>query len=217
MAVLSPVSAKEALYLTNGFRLEADSHTQTGQVLVLHMGQGTLELSAAEIARIEDLGDDTPPASRPEAVTHRQPQDLVSDAAVSEGLPPEFVRSVARIESGFRPDAVSPKGALGLMQLMPGTAAHLGVQATQPEQNAQGGAEYLRELLLLYHGNAALALAAYNAGPGAVARFGGVPPYAETRRYIEKVLREYARQQKARWSGAKTPSVARAAQQSIGQ
>jgi soluble lytic murein transglycosylase-like protein len=108
---------------------------------------------------------------------------------------PDLVRSVAKVESGLRQTAVSPKGAVGLMQLMPGTAATLGISASSPQGNAVGGARYLRQLLLQYHGDAALALAAYNAGPGSVARYGGVPPYSETRRYVVKVLEEYAREQ----------------------
>ena len=82
------------------------------------------------------------------------------------------------------------------MQLMPATATELGVKVNFADDNARGGAKYLRNLLLRYRGDAVLALAAYNAGPGAVAKFGGVPPYAETRRYVESVLREFARQQK---------------------
>ncbi len=82
------------------------------------------------------------------------------------------------------------------MQLMPETAADLGINAQLDTENANGGAKYLRALLLKYRGDSALALAAYNAGPGAVARFGGIPPYEETRRYVVKVLREYAREQK---------------------
>ncbi len=97
----------------------------------------------------------------------------------------------------MQPAAISPKGAIGLMQLMPATAADLKVAADDPADNARGGARYLRDLLIRYHNDAALALAAYNAGPGAVAKFGGVPPYPETRQYIARVLREYARQQAA--------------------
>ena len=82
------------------------------------------------------------------------------------------------------------------MQLMPGTAAHLRVKANCASENAEGGARYLRNLLLQYRGNAVLALSAYNAGPAAVARFGGVPPYPETRQYVERVLREFGRLQK---------------------
>ena len=118
-------------------------------------------------------------------------------AALQEGLEPEFVRSVARIESNLRQDAVSNKGAVGLMQLMPGTAAILGVDAHKAADNILGGAKFLRELLLKYDGDAALALAAYNAGPGAVQKYKGVPPYMETHRYIIRVLQEYKKLQDA--------------------
>jgi len=198
LAFLCPCFGKEVFYLSNGFHLEADSHTQDGQTLVLHMGQGTVQLGADEVLRVEHVPDPPAPPPAPAACANNKlPEELVFDAAVAQGLPPEFVKSVARIESGLREDAVSPKGARGLMQLMPGTAADLGVEPRRANENAAGGARYLRELLLAYHGDAALALAAYNAGPGAVSKFRGVPPYAETRRYIVRVLREYAREQ--RW------------------
>ncbi len=99
-----------------------------------------------------------------------------------------------RAESGFEPAAVSPKGALGLMQLMPETARQLGVDPADPRQNAAGGAQYLRELLAKYESDpnqVLLALAAYNAGPGAVERYRGVPPWRETREYILRVLRNW--------------------------
>jgi soluble lytic murein transglycosylase-like protein len=116
---------------------------------------------------------------------------------VNNGLRPEFVRSVAAVESAFREKAVSPKGAIGLMQLMPGTARDLGVNPHDAAENAHGGAKYLKELLLRYK-NAAdpvrLALAAYNAGPGAVDRYGTIPPYRETQQYVERVLRRYLKE-----------------------
>jgi soluble lytic murein transglycosylase-like protein len=103
------------------------------------------------------------------------------------------------VESGFQPDAVSHKGAQGLMQLMPGTARELGVtDALDPAQNLDGGTRYLRMLIAQYGGDLGKALAAYNAGPGAVKRHGGIPPYRETHHYIDKVLRERARAAKAR-------------------
>jgi len=100
------------------------------------------------------------------------------------------VKAVAAVESGFNPAAVSAAGALGLMQLMPATAKSLGVSnLLDPVQSEEGAARYLRHLLDQFHGNLTLALAAYNAGPGAVSRFGGVPPYAETRAYVSRVLK----------------------------
>ena len=188
---------KELIYLTTGFELEAKSHATEDQILVVNTADGTMELPASVVARIEQLPDDPEPP-RPDtlSLSTRSPEELLTTAATAQGLPPEFVRSVARMESGLNQEAVSPKGALGLMQLMPGTAAELGVKPTCAEENARGGAKYLRDLLLRYHGDAVLALAAYNAGPGAVTKFRGVPPYFETRRYVERVLGEFAREQK---------------------
>ena len=105
--------------------------------------------------------------------------------------------AVVSVESGFRPQAVSPKGAQGLMQLMPKTASSLGVaDAFDPAQNLDGGARHLGQLLTLYGGDLTRALAAYNAGEGAVDRHRGVPPYRETRAYVKKVLERYRGQKK---------------------
>jgi soluble lytic murein transglycosylase-like protein len=195
-----PSFGKEFVYLASGFRLEVQSHTEANQTLLLRMATGTMELPAAAVARIESVADDSDHAATSPSSVPKDSVEYLKDAATAQGLPPELVQSVAQIESGLRQQALSSKGALGLMQLMPATAADLGVKADRAEDNAQGGARYLRNLLLHYRGDAVLALAAYNAGPGAVARFGGVPPYAETRRYVERVLREFARQQKLRAS-----------------
>ncbi|HEY7211683.1 MAG TPA: lytic transglycosylase domain-containing protein [Bryobacteraceae bacterium] len=190
-----PGFASELVCLKTGFCLHADSHTQKGANLRLQVGSGSIEIPPADIAGI--TSEPSSPANRPEpvkaSVANTDPRLLLAEAAEAEGIDADFVRSVARVESGFRPDAVSSKGALGLMQLMPGTAKELAVDPMQARENALGGAKYLRALLLRYHYNSALALAAYNAGPGAVARFGGVPPYAETRNYVLKVTREYDR------------------------
>lgn len=168
-------------------------------MLVFRMGSGSLELPASDVARIQTIPEEQPEAAKSASSpdTQQTAADLLRRAARAEGLPEDLVRSVARLESGFRQDAVSRRGAVGLMQLMPGTAADLGVDPKSAAENAEGGAKYLRALLLQYHGDSALALAAYNAGPGAVARFGGIPPYEETRRYVTSVLKEYARQHKA--------------------
>jgi soluble lytic murein transglycosylase-like protein len=121
-------------------------------------------------------------------VTERY-EDLVLAHSSANGLRPELVRAVIQVESGFNPRARSPKGAMGLMQLMPATARTLGVQnAWDPDDNIRGGTKYLRMLLDRYQGDERLALAAYNAGSGAVDRYGGtVPPYRETRDYVRKV------------------------------
>jgi soluble lytic murein transglycosylase-like protein len=113
----------------------------------------------------------------------------ISAAAARNGVDPALLTGLIRAESGFDPSATSPAGAQGLTQLMPGTAASLGVtDPLDPAQSIEGGARYLRQQLDRFGGDASKALAAYNAGPGAVERFGGVPPYAETQAYVRKVL-----------------------------
>jgi soluble lytic murein transglycosylase-like protein len=132
---------------------------------------------------------------------------LAIAAAQRHGLDPNLVLAVVGVESGFQPDAVSHKGARGLMQLMPGTARDMGVtDVFDPAQNLDGGTRYLRMLVALYGGDLGRALAAYNAGPGAVKRHGGVPPYRETHHYINRVLKRY---QTARRAKAQAPTPAR--------
>ena len=115
-------------------------------------------------------------------------RETIATAAGKYGVDPALVRAVIHAESAFRPDAVSKKGAQGLMQLMPGTATELGVvDAMSPEENIHGGVRYLASLLEKTGGNTTLATAAYNAGPGAVARFNGIPPYEETETYVRRV------------------------------
>jgi soluble lytic murein transglycosylase-like protein len=186
-------SGLELVHLKNGFTLDADSHTTDGDSVVLQVGTGTLTLTQSEIENFESVPQ--PPAP-PQVKRQEEPDPVkvLAEAAQAYGVDPAFVQSVARIESGLRQRAISPKGAVGLMQLMPATAAELRVDASEAGANASGGARYLRELLLRYKGDSVLALAAYNAGPGAVQRYKGAPPYEETRRYILKVLQEYKRQ-----------------------
>jgi soluble lytic murein transglycosylase-like protein len=117
--------------------------------------------------------------------------DLIDETARDYRLPPALVKAVIAAESAFDPDAISRKGAQGLMQLMPQTAASLGVDdPLEPASNVRGGAGYLRSMIDRY-GDLSRALAAYNAGPSAVDRYGGVPPYRETRDYVDRVLTYY--------------------------
>lgn len=127
----------------------------------------------------------------PHALNAAQIQSLVSGASASNGVPPGLIRAVIMAESAGDPSAVSVAGAQGLMQLMPGTAASCRANAFDPTENVQCGSGYLKSLLDRYHGNVALSVAAYNAGPGAVDKYHGVPPYAETRAYVARVLSAY--------------------------
>lgn len=118
--------------------------------------------------------------------------DIISKISAKHGVNEKLVRALIRQESGFNPNAVSKVGAAGLMQLMPKTAAGLGVKDVKdPVQNVDGGVRYLKSMMKKYNGNIILALAAYNAGPGAVDKYGGVPPYKETQNYVKNILANY--------------------------
>ena len=124
------------------------------------------------------------PAAAPPAAVHA----AITSAASRQLLNRDLLEAVAWRESGFRQTAVSPKGAVGVMQIMPGTAQAMGVDRYDLHQNIEGGAAYLRQMLSRYGGNLNLALAAYNAGPGAVDRYGGVPPFRETQAYVGAIV-----------------------------
>ena len=115
-------------------------------------------------------------------------ENIFAAASKEYGVPVYLLKAVAKAESSFNSDSVSQSGAMGVMQLMPETAAELGVEdAFDPEENIMGGANYLSQKLVEYNGNVELALAAYNAGSGNVAKYGGVPPFEETQNYVKKV------------------------------
>ncbi len=132
----------------------------------------------------------SPPVSAPcDPLDEAAVNPLIQKAATAQELQPELVRAVIERESGFRPCAVSPKGAQGLMQLMPDTATRFGVDDPfDPAQNVATGAKYLKQLLDRFNGDVSLALSAYNAGPAAVEQAGGIPNFAETREYVKAIL-----------------------------
>ncbi len=198
---VSPLFGGEYVVFSSGLRLHAERHEQNEGVIRLFRSGGVIEVPATLVAGFEQEETvPTPPApvsqpavtaSDPQPPSHQDPRALVREAARRSGLPAEFVESVAQIESGFRPDAVSPKGAIGVMQLMPGTARMMGADPSDTAQNIDAGTRLLRELLLKYDGDVVKALAAYNAGEGAVDRYQGLPPYNETRWYVKKVIDAY--------------------------
>ncbi len=202
-----PSLAGEFVLLKSGARLRADRHHVDGQSVRLFTTGGEIALEASQVAGYE-VDDYVPPpapepapaiaaAPAPVAKAPLTPHELVDAAALKYGLPSAIVRSVVKAESGFQPHVVSPKGAIGLMQLMPGTAASLGADPKDPAQNVDAGTRYLRDLLVKYQEDPyqlRRALAAYNAGPGAVDKYNGVPPYAETQNYVRKVILDYQKQ-----------------------
>lgn len=189
---IAPLAAGEYVVLAGGFQIRADRIERSGQVLHLMTAGGVIELSADDVTRIE-VEDSTEPPPAPEAAAEpdRRPttRELLEEAAERYGVPKEILQGVAAVESGGDPSAVSPKGAVGIMQLMPATAAELRADPRDPEQNVDAGARYLRDLLLRYDGGLHRSFAAYNAGPGAVDKYRGVPPYPETQTYVEKVMK----------------------------
>jgi hypothetical protein len=140
--------------------------------------------------------DGPPPAAATEL------NEAVNRIAAQHSLPPQLIHSVIKVESNYNARALSPKGAQGLMQLIPATARRFGVaDSFNPMENIQGGAKYLKYLLDLFNNDYALALAAYNAGEGAVARYGGVPPYQETQNYLHLVADQLKKLHAAEVSG----------------
>lgn len=192
--------AGEFAVFASGSRLHVDGHQLAGSQVRLYSGAGYTELDASAIVAFEPDGVAAPePAlqgepQKPDAIAPIAPRQLADAAADKYGLPRQLVRSVMAAESGFDPRALSAKGAVGLMQLMPLTAQNLGVDPKDPAQNVDAGARYLRDLLLKYDGQLWHALAAYNAGPEALEKYHNqIPPYRETIRYIERIDRDLKR------------------------
>jgi hypothetical protein len=213
-----PCLASEVAVLKNGFNITHVRRATLGKVTRLYVsvdGTNYVDIPTEEIDHYEEGWDlpasDGPPLAKnakdgtPSGISTGFPlrpkadlNDVVNSASDRYRLDPDLVNSVIKAESGFNVKAVSPKGARGLMQLMPGTAAELGVpNAFDPEANVDGGARYLRELLERYNFDLVKALAAYNAGPQRVEQFGGVPPYYETRAYVARIVRDFNKKKTA--------------------
>lgn len=208
----------ERVTLTNGYDLICDHRapagTPLGSRVRLYMdagGKNFIEVAPVQIASSEFVKLPQLPSaekSEPKAdakLTPAELHQLLASAGQKHDLNADLLASVVREESAGHPRAVSHAGAEGLMQLMPGTAAKLGVNdAFAPKENIRGGTAYLDGLLKRYHENLALALAAYNAGPAAVDRWHGIPPYRETRLYVARVIHEFNRRVAARRAHALT-------------
>jgi hypothetical protein len=225
VCLLPAARAAELVTLRNGFQMQCDHHAAAGDHVRLYLTAGEdnyIDLQPSEIAAVDHVPDPIPaspsdpplasaqPASTvppadpaPETVlTSADLAQMLAKAGQRHNVDVDLLASVVKEESGGNPRAVSPAGARGLMQLMPATAATLGVQDSfQPQQNVSGGSAYLDALLTRYNNNLALALAAYNAGPEAVDRYHGIPPYPETRVYVARVIHEFNRRVLARRSG----------------
>jgi soluble lytic murein transglycosylase-like protein len=213
MAVVCPFAcAMERVTLKNGFELDCVRREVVGDKVRLYLvGKGSasaedssyLEVAADSVVRVETVTEAPEPVATVKmpspvtittAFTKEEMHEMLAHAGVKHNIDEDLLASVVRAESGGQVRAVSRTGARGLMQLMPGTASAMGVDdAFKPEENISGGTAYLDSLLTRYHDNVALALAAYNAGPGAVDKYHGVPPYRETREYVARVIREFNR------------------------
>lgn len=182
---------RKILVLNSGQRIIYDDISREGPTLFVRTGGQSVMIDASEVA----------PAPAPEVPKGPMAMNVPGPAARLIGpyagkhdLRPELIQAVMEVESGYKVNARSRVGAIGLMQLMPQTAKHLKVNPHDPEQNVEGGARLLDTLVKRYEARRnglALALAAYNAGPGAVDRFGGIPPFKETRHYVTKVIRRF--------------------------
>lgn len=198
-----PCPAADSAVLRNGFSIRHERRQVIGTITRLYVDGNDsdfVDVPTEEIDHFEALPlapENNEPAFQlqPSAQSAQQPPDLNEVVRAASGtyrLDPDLVNSVIRAESGFNVRALSPKGAQGLMQLMPQTASELGVQnAFDPQANVEGGTRYLRELLERYDFDLIKALAAYNAGPERVEQYGGVPPYYETKAYVARIVRDF--------------------------
>ena len=192
--------AAELALLAGGSTLRIERHEAIGERVRLYTSAGGfVELPAPAVYGFEPIPEPAAPAGAVETPAPAEPRTLdeeIDELAREFALHPALVRGVVAAESAFDPAAISAKGAIGLMQLMPATARELEVDPYRPEENLLGGVRYLRAMLDRYRAEPdalLLALAAYNAGPGAVDRYGGLPPFGETRAYVRRVLERFLR------------------------
>ena len=198
--------------LHNGFSIQHARRQQLEGVTRLFLsGSGYVDVPTSEIAAFEREQVPRPP---PLAGQLADVNALVDRASQQHNIDADLIHSLIRAESGYNPRAVSPKGAQGLMQLMPQTASELGVNDSfAPADNIDGGTRYLRQLLALYNNDMKKALAAYNAGPKRVSQYSGVPPYRETRKYVSRVITDFNRKKLAQ--RAKQPQLKAAKQGAV--
>src|SRR3989441_1364264 len=191
LAMLAVPTRADIAVLTNGQTFKVTTHrVEEGLVYLSLKDGGEIGVPAASLRGL--VPDEVVEEVAMAPAGSGDLRELATAAARRHGLDPGLVLAVVSVESAFRPEAVSRKGAQGLMQLMPATAASLGVKDVfDPVENLDGGSRHLGSLLTLYGGDLVSALAAYNAGAGAVARHGGVPPYRETRAYVKRVHERY--------------------------
>lgn len=200
LLTVSAVCWADTVVLRSGYRLTVQSYEASDEKVRLFMPNGGwIAVLPADIDRIEpDAPEPDEEPAKASAKAASGENDALASAierfAAEAGLPTGLVRAVIWAESGFQHSAVSPEGAIGLMQLMPETASDLGVDPYDSSQNLRGGTAYLRQMLERFEGDEdqlVKALAAYNAGPGQVAKHGGIPPFPETAAYVRRVLRHY--------------------------
>jgi soluble lytic murein transglycosylase-like protein len=196
LLALAPRARAEYIVLRSGQRLNVTSYQLVGDAYRLQIAGGVAEVPAAEVVAIEPEEVFTSPTLP--APTIAPCSELIRAAAVRYGVDADLIASVIAAESNFNPKAVSRRNARGLMQLLPETAKRLGVKNVfDPRENIEAGTRYLRDLLLRYQNNLALALAAYNAGPVRVQQYGRIPPYRETITYVRRIQKEYSRRKSA--------------------
>ena len=210
ISAAAPALASDLAVLRNGFSIRHERRQQVGNITRLYLSADGANYTDLPSEQIDHFEKDLTPAP---VQASARPQDLsksISDISIRHRIDPDLITSVIRAESGFNANAVSRKGAQGLMQLMPQTATRLGVNdAFDPQANVEGGTRYLRELLVRYDFDLIKALAAYNAGPLRVEQYRGVPPYRETRAYVARIVRDFNQkkiaEQRAATGKAKRP------------